>query len=341
MQIRPFLNMAALLASVGLCASLVGAALDDEEPLVTVNGSPIVSRDLDLYLAVAVGEAAVDPDPLITPAREREGLMLRRRRRALSALIDGRLLLEKAKAAYLGGEDAQELFDRLAEDEMNRLETLKGSRLKASQYLAELGLTRDDYGRFQAERILVTKFIEDTVYSRVVVSPKEVRRYYDANRERFVVPRRIVYRQILLAPLDDRERTVHLETAEALLKALRAGADFAKLAEEHSADCDRYPGGLHQTVLPDDMPDWRPPAVRGLKEGELSDVMELGACLAIVRLEKIEPQGVLPFDQAQKVIEKHLLRTQRAEALGEFLKSLQATARVQYAPAGEELKPPP
>ena len=67
--------------------------------------------------------------------------------------------------------------------------------------------------------------LEDSVKAHIAISEDAIRAYYEANKEKFVVPPRVCLREIVV---ESREKA---QTVERLLKQ---GADFAALAREYS-----------------------------------------------------------------------------------------------------------
>ncbi len=79
---------------------------------------------------------------------------------------------------------------------------------------------------------------EATVARSVTVPEEDLRRAYEANREMYRTPERVHVRHILLTTTDKpKEEVPKIKArAEALLKQIRSGADFAELARKHSQD---------------------------------------------------------------------------------------------------------
>jgi peptidyl-prolyl cis-trans isomerase D len=71
--------------------------------------------------------------------------------------------------------------------------------------------------------------------NRVQIPEQELRQYYDKNAERFSKPEQVHARHILLK-IDGKNEEEVKKQAEDLVKQLRAGADFAALAQKYSDD---------------------------------------------------------------------------------------------------------
>lgn len=331
-MLRVVLMAAALVAGGALPPR---AAQDESVPLARVNGHVITGADVERHLRLGGAE----PEEAALPVAEREELAAGRRRRALRELVERRLLYDAAREEYLSALAADDALERVAGEELRKLERRVGSRLEARWLLAEAGLTVEQYKEVQLQNLLAAKLLWDKVDSRVRVGPAEVRRYYEEHLDQFTRPPAAVYRQVLLVVAEGDDDAAVRAEAEWLLEQVRDGADMAQIADGASADRDRYPGGLHVVELPEGS-GWLPPAVRGLEPGGPAQLRRVAGGWAIVRLEEVRPAGAVPFEQAQADIRQRLLRRRRAAARAEFIAALEAQGRVEYLAAAQELGQP-
>jgi len=180
---------------VALLAAHVWAAEQADDPVARVNGQAITQGELDRFARL------LDPGGLAAQTGETQAKEVtpERRARALAALIDRRLLLAKARAVYMLDGSMERTLDAFAESEYKKLERRLGSKLKTVQLLSAQGLTVDEFKQLRVDQLLVAKLTWDEVYDVVTVSPTEVRRHYDLNREQYRAPKAVVYRQVFLA----------------------------------------------------------------------------------------------------------------------------------------------
>jgi parvulin-like peptidyl-prolyl isomerase len=336
--------MRGVLAGVVTCALWFGAAFAAEpeakgEPLVSVNGHIIATSELETQLRMLSPLAAHASGSPASTAMDLEQVDTQRRRDALQALIERRLLYDVARDAYLGNEQAEKVLDAAAEDELRKFEERVGSMPTARRVLAGFGLTVGQYKELQKEGLLANKLLWDKVFSNVLVTPAETRQYYDDHAEEFARPRTVVFRQMLFVVVDQADEQARRGRAEAALKRVRAGDDFAQVAKDLSADAGADPGGVQRVGVPKSLPDWLPPAVDGLKPGQTSEVRRLQAGYSVARLEEIRPPGPQPFEEVQPAIKDALLQSKRAVARAAYVDGLRAKARIEYLPAGRELMP--
>ena len=118
----------------------------------------------------------------------------------------------------------------------------------------------------QHARMVVQKYVADTLQKKVQASDEEIKKYLESHPER------------------DTEQETRAK-AEEVLKRIRAGEDFAKLAQEFGSDGTKDVGGDLGWFGPGRMhPDFEK-AAYALKTGEVSDVVKTPFGYHIIKLE--------------------------------------------------------
>ncbi len=152
----------------------------------------------------------------------------------------------------------------------------------------------------------------DKASSEIDITGEDQKKYYEANLDRYTQARiRVIYISFVSnpqasggpkKPLSEEEAR---KKAEDLVKKLRAGADFAELAQQHSDDASSAEkGGEYGSVKKsDNIPDHIKKAIFALKPGEVSDPVKQPNGFYIFRAEEI---GVEPFEKVQDEIHKTL-----------------------------------
>jgi parvulin-like peptidyl-prolyl isomerase len=214
----------------------------------------------------------------------------------------------------------------------------------------EAGLDKDEelvlLTRMSRDQLLLRKYYEKVIYERSRPTETEVQAFYDANHHRFMGPARVKVRHIVLPDS---------VTAKAVLKDLKAGANFAKLAREKSIDSVSAANGGDLGQLTEGLA--LPAALAGseqyistvfkLKAGELSDVVRtnLGYHIALV-YERADAE-LRPFETVRKRIEDSLANDRSQKLRGELFDMLKEKYPVKYmiedssvAPGGEAAQPP-
>ncbi|HVR10305.1 MAG TPA: peptidylprolyl isomerase, partial [Thermoanaerobaculia bacterium] len=154
-------------------------------------------------------------------------------RKVLDQLVSNELLLEEAKASGITASD----------EEVNKqVSELKGRFPSPEKYQEELkkeGLTEADLAKQAREAFVLQKLVETKVVNDVKVSDQQVKAFYDQNPDKLKRPERVHVRHILIhvdakATAEDKKKA--RAKADDILAKVKAGGDFAKLAEESSDD---------------------------------------------------------------------------------------------------------
>jgi peptidyl-prolyl cis-trans isomerase D len=143
------------------------------------------------------------------------------------------------------------------------------------------------------------------------VSDEEARSYFEMNPKDFVVPEKMKLRQILLRiqPESDQEAIDAVKKkAEDVLSRIKAGEDFAKVAQEVSEDeATKDKGGELGLVARGTInPVIERAAVR-LEPGQVSEPIRTDQGYHVVKLEEKQPETALDFPTVKEQIVKKLL----------------------------------
>ncbi len=189
----------------------------------------------------------------------------------------------------------------------------------------EMGLDKDEevqmLTRMSRDQILLRKYYEKAVVNKVRPTEAEARAFYDANKNRFMGPTRVKVRQIVLPDS---------AAAVSVMKQLKAGANFAKLAREKSLDSVTAVNGgdigevTEGLALPASLAGSERyiSAVFKLKPGEMSDIVHtnLGYHIALA-YDRTDPE-LRPFEIVQKRIEDSILGERSQKMRGELFDML-------------------
>ncbi|QPL51233.1 SurA N-terminal domain-containing protein [Alteromonas sp. B31-7] len=154
----------------------------------------------------------------------------------------------------------------------------------------------------------------DDLKSRVSVDDDEVRSYYENNLAGYQTEEERRVSHILIEFGDDTEAA--RAKAEALLAEIKAGADFATLAETSSEDSfSAEAGGDLDYITQDAMdPAFDEAAFAIENVGEVSDVVESEFGFHIIKLTDIKPSTTTAFEDVKSDIRESLLLDKATEA---------------------------
>lgn len=333
------LLIGASVAALAQAAESAGTAQGDEadEKLVRVNQHVITRKELDVHLTVFHLTPRLRQQlPTLSPS-EQEQFYGQRRKEALRDLVERRLMLEQARTEYL----AQPRVKKAIEMHVAKLVRAKARELRSLMtmhlWLREHGLTLEEWKALLTDSTLVQHYMWEKIESRLHVSPGEIRRYYEEHKATLRRPRRVIYRMILVDPEGCETAEQERAKADVILEKIRAGADFAEVAEKYSLDRDTTEGGLREQDAPQTPDDWLPPCCVGLQAGQVSEPRRTQAGYCITKLERILPSRIPSFEQAEVEARQILLDQKRVEAKKALMKKLRESAHVQYFPAGKQM----
>lgn len=226
-------------------------------------------------------------------------------------------LLGPENRLTLSPADKQEALKQWADREMVYQEALRA------------GLDKDRETRLLIENnrkeILVSKIMQKEISDKVTVAPEEIQAYYAAHAPEYNKAVKL--------------RTIRVQTeveARALAESLKAGADFATLARNHSKDPTAQQGGLYDQYLA--RPELQSPALAeaafSLPQGGVSDVIQTpDGGFYLLKVEDIKP-APKPFtlDQVGDQIKSQLLYTKQRQAYDAWIAGLRQKAKVEMHP---------
>lgn len=161
------------------------------------------------------------------------------------------------------------------------------------------------------------------VAKQVQLNPADVQSYYDQNKARFTTDEQRRASHILISVAKNAspaERAAAKAKAESILAEVRKdpGA-FAALAKKYSQDAGSAPNGgdldyFGRGAMVKPFED----AVFGMKEGQISDLVQSDFGYHIIKLTGIKPATVKSFDEAKPQIEQELRKSLAAKKFAEI-----------------------
>jgi peptidyl-prolyl cis-trans isomerase C len=215
--------------------------------------------------------------------------------------------------------------------EFQRLRSKYGAKAFDASLQAD-GLTRPQYlKKLQRQMTLERRFQEKVVLpSRA--DPQGVRAYYQQNIQRFQRPEQVRVRLILAAvdpqakPEDQQKAQHRIAMVE---KRLKAGEDFATIAEQDSDDMYRINGGdlgwVHRGRLE---PEYEK-VVFALPVGKLSEPFRTPEGYCLVKVEAHEPGRQMKFEEVSKIIQAELEKKKLNELRESWVAQVKQGAQIE------------
>ncbi len=189
-----------------------------------------------------------------------------------------------------------------------------------AQAARSAGLDRRPDVKTAIDRV-VTAILADAYLETAVQNPpltaEFLQEYYDAHQSEFVSTGRVKARHIVV-----RTRT----EAEAVLVALKTGADFARMAMENSLEpTTRATGGDLGWVPHGVMAPAFEAALFQLNAGQVSDVVETSFGFHVLRVDQVEPPLVPGFDLVRDRVRERVTNERRARVKDRLMSTYRVT----------------
>ena len=314
-------------AQGGAAANL--PAEEKKEPpkvLVKVNGKAIDELDLLGMVNTLIPGASVHGS--VTEKKQKEI-----KKKAFELLITSQLLSQEAKKQGITikkkeiEKEIKELQKRLKKNKTTLEDTLKKNRLTMEQ------LEREIEKNLAVSKINDIKNKEAKAKALEKVTDAYLEEHYKNNKEKFIQPESTRLREILIKADPSggpKVWEVARARSEEILKDIKAGKDFAKLAKEFSEDIYAPKGGDmgfgHKGSIIPEIED-----VAGkLKVGEVAGPIWSIYGYHIIKLEEKAPPIQRTFDEVKKNLKKELEEVEFKKMKVQWVDDLNKKAKIEY-----------
>lgn len=253
--------------------------------------------------------------------------------KAFEQLITAQLLSQAAKKQGIQvkkweiEKEIKELKKRLKKNKKNLEDTLKNNKLTMEE------LEREIEKNLAVSKINEIKNKEAKAKALEKVTDAYLEEYYNKNKENFKVPEATRLREILIRADPSGGAKVWDEAkarSEAILKDIKAGKDFAKLAKEFSQDIYASKGGDmgfgHQGSI---IPEIEMVAAK-LKVGEVAGPIWSIYGYHIIKLEEKAPPIQRTFDEVKKPLKKDRQEAEFKQMKVQWIEGLRKEAKIEY-----------
>ena len=330
------LTLVALLSTVALAATACGGGSGSvaSGSVASVNGTEITKAELDKIVEQAKqGYKAQNQAFPKAGTPEYQSLQ----QQYVAYLVE---LAEFQKAA-------DDLGLKVTEKDIDKVEsqTIKdkfgGKRAEYEKALKKAGFTAEDYRANALAVTALTQKIFDAVTKDVTVSDAEISQYYIQNQSQYGSPESRDVRHILIA-VKDKDGNVDYAASKAkadqVYAQLKAGADFATLAKEDSADPGSKDSGGKLTISRGQtVPEFDKVSFE-LKTNELSKPVKTSYGYHVIQaLSDVRKSTVTPLGKVKASIRAQLLQQKRNAEMQKWVENLKKDydGKVSYA-AGYE-----
>ncbi len=332
-----------------LCSLLLFAGCtSNNKAIITVNGEAITRGEYNEMINLIKN----NPQFKNAPAAEKvetSPVMLMTKERVVQDLIVKKLLNQEYKKRNITANDA--------EIEAKKQEIIKqlGSEEKFNEILKQNNVSQKRIKEDLANEVKIHKLVEAT--SDVKVSDKEVKDFYNQNKERFNYPERVKASHILIEAnpelikksIIDADKDGKLSAADidkkvkeemdkkmALAQDVRAQAlkdpkKFADLAKKYSDDKGSAQKGGDLGYFPREaMVKEFSDVAFSIKPDTISEIVVTRFGNHIILVEDRSAAGLAPFEQVQGEIKAYMEQDKKISALQKLFDGLKSNAKIEF-----------
>lgn len=181
--------------------------------------------------------------------------------------------------------------------------------------------------------LLASQYLQKEVVEKINVTEEDISLYYKAHLEEFRTPEMVRARHILVkveksASEEDKKKAK--EKADDILKRIKAGEDFGKLASEFSDDPGSKNKGGDLGFFPRGrmVPDFEQVAF-SLKAGEVSDIVETPFGFHVIKVEERKESVQEPLEKVKNKVKEKVFADFRKAKVDEFFEKAMKDAGVE------------
>ena len=283
--------------------------------LARVNGQPVSKGDFDrLVKNIEASRGQI-------PADRRDEIL----RAALDQLITYTVMKQEAAARGLKIEDA---------DLDTRVKQMQGpmSKEQFDKALSDRNTTQAQLRDDARIDMMIDKMIDAELATTTAATEAEAKDFYDKNPDKFKQGESVRASHILIMAnekADEAAKKQAREKIEGILKRIRAGEDFAKLAKEFSEDGSKDQGGDLGFFQRGAMVPTFEQAAFALKPGEVSDVVTTPFGYHVIKMVERKDASMVPYDQVQPRIVEYLSNQKKKERVDAFIEDAKKRAKIE------------
>ena len=215
------------------------------------------------------------------------------------------------------------------------IQSMVVSKLAKEKGFDKIAEVRDQINFFK-DNLLASLYIRQEVLGKISIPEEDLKKYYESHKDEFKTPEMVSVRHILVkvdqsAP--EKDKKAAKKKAESILKKIKSGEDFAKLAAEVSDD----PGSKQKGGELGFFPRGRmvkpfEDAAFALKPGQVSGLVTTQYGYHIIKLDERKAAGIQPFDDVKESIRQKLIQDQTKSKVAAFIEKAMKDARAEIHP---------
>ena len=239
-----------------------------------------------------------------------------------------------------------EVDSDLIEKEIKALREPYASDEEFENALSARNITLQDLKNSMEVDIHARQLLNEQIKGKIDISDKDVKKYYEGNKQKFHRPESFRTRHIFVAlfpPKDLRTQSISdlqknreyfarmaEDKIDGIIKELKEGADFEELAKEKSDDqASRDQGGDLELIYKGILDPAFDEAVSKLKPGEISEKVTTRFGFHVIQLIEKHPPEQAPFDTMENSIQKFLFMEEAKKQVEVYIEGMRKQATIE------------
>lgn len=239
--------------------------------------------------------------------------------------------------------------EKLADQEISRFHITVGvneiddaiERIKAMNYytdedirkaLSKNGLSMDDYRSDIKEQLLRNKLVNLKIKSNIIITQSDMQHYYDQHIDKYGSKRKYMLRNIIMmypAMMDDESKKLVYARMETVHKQLANGELFEEAAKAYSEGSNAGDGGELGLFMMDELAEKIQVALKTMKPGEFSPIIETDQGYQIFFIEKIVDTPGRELSEVEDEIQHTLYEESVNEKFQSWIEDLRKDAHIR------------
>ncbi len=192
------------------------------------------------------------------------------------------------------------------------------------------GMTFDEWKKMLRTSIVISLLRDREVDKKIVISPQQVREYYQAHLADYQTPLKVKVRAIVInIGGTDEEKAAKRKEAEAIRKKLISGEDFAELATKVSEGYKADAGGDWGWIEPASRKEAIAKTLENIAINQISPVIETDDAIYIFKAEDRKNASTIPFEEVSSAITEKLKREMADQLYTNWIERLKQNALIQ------------
>jgi peptidyl-prolyl cis-trans isomerase C len=288
--------------------------------IASVNGKSIPKSQYDSRLSVFKKRAAHKGGPL------NDATLTTIKNRILENLIDAEVLYQQSQ------KEGIKVDDQTINEQIEKMKKRFPDETAYKKAIEKMYISEKDFKTEIHRALAINKLIDTNVRQKIIVTDKEMKKYYRDNSNLFKQPEQVKISLIWIKVKPDDEKSKKNQARkkiEMVQKKVKQGEDFGKLAKAYSegpnARREGAWGYLKRVKTADPIRD----AAFALNVGEVSDIVESKSGYHLIKVNDKKPAGTTPYKEVMPMIERQLKKGKEKTEIKGYIENLKKSAKIK------------